>query len=65
MTTTTLPASSTSPQVLATLVGALTILILGAAVAIGALMSPAPIPQDQPPSNWVIERVGGFQEFAP
>jgi hypothetical protein len=66
MTTTTIPAVSTSPQVMAALVGALAILILGAVIALSALSAPvAPLAPSQSDQNWVMQNVGGFQEFAP
>jgi hypothetical protein len=66
MTTTTIPAASTSPQVMAALVGALAILILGAVIALSALSAPvAPLAPSQSDQNWVMQNVGGFQEFAP
>ena len=68
MTSTSIPATSSTPQVMASLLGALAILILGAVIALGALTAPAaPVApaQMQSDQNWVIQNVGGFQEFAP
>jgi hypothetical protein len=67
MTSTSLPAASSSQQVMATLLGVLAVLILGAVIALGAITAPAaPLtPTQSNDENWVMERVGGVQEFAP
>jgi hypothetical protein len=66
MTSTSLPAASTSPQVMASLIGALAVLILGAVIAFSALAAPAvPLNPTQSDENWVIQNMGGYQEFAP
>ncbi|HEY7451370.1 MAG TPA: hypothetical protein VIA02_02485 [Candidatus Limnocylindria bacterium] len=66
MTSTSLPAASTSPQVMASLIGALAVLILGAVIAFSALAAPAvPLSPTQSDENWVIQNMGGYQEFAP
>jgi hypothetical protein len=66
MTSISLPAASSSPQVMASLLGVLAVLILGAVIAIGAITAPAaPLTPTQSDENWVIQHMGGFQEFAP
>jgi hypothetical protein len=67
MTSTSLPAASSSPQVMASLLGVLAVLILGAVIALGAITAPPAAPLNPPQSdeNWVIQHMGGFQEFAP
>jgi hypothetical protein len=62
----TIPATSSSSQVMASLAGVLAILILGAVIALGAMTAPAaPLAPGQSDQNWVIQNVGGYQEFAP